>query len=211
HGRTAGLFANPDHNAAFLYCGIPLAAAWAIALVRDQRRNRVIGLTLLALLILAIIVGGAATHSRAGMALLLVAGLSGLLLAWRHDRDQSEQRGQSGRRLLRFAIGANLVVLLLAFQFGFLALMQRVEEQGIQDRRWPITQVTYQAALANLPFGSGFGTFIPVYDKFAPRTHLGYTYINQAHDDWLELWLTRGGPQSPFGVWFFCPVPRSDL
>src|SRR5262249_39958215 len=129
-----------------------------------------------------------------GMALLLVAGLSGLLLAWRHDRDQSEQRGQSGRRLLRFAIGANLVVLLLAFQFGFLALMQRVEEQGIQDRRWPITQVTYQAALADLPFGRGCGPFIPVYEKVAPRTRLGFTYVDQAHDVWLELWLTGGAP-----------------
>ena len=84
------------------------------------------------------------------MALLFVAGLSGLLLAWRHNR------GQSGRRLLRFAIGANLVALLLAFQFGFVAFMQRAEGQGLEDMRWPVAQVTSQAAIANLPFGSGF-------------------------------------------------------
>jgi O-antigen ligase len=143
---------------------------------------------LLALLTLSIIFGLTATQSRAGMALLLVAGLSGLLLAWRHGR------GQSGRRLLSVAIGANIVALILAFQFGFVAFMQRAEQQGIDDIRWPIARITSQAATANLPFGSGFGTFVPVYDEFAPRTLLAETYVNHAHNDWLELWLTGGAP-----------------
>jgi phosphoglycerol transferase MdoB-like AlkP superfamily enzyme len=124
------------------------------------------------------------------MALLVVASLSSLMLAWRHAR------GQSGRRLLYFAIGANLVALLLAFQLGFVGFMQRVEDQGVEDLRWPIAQVTSRAAIANLPFGSGFGAFSPVYEKFAPRTLLmdQHRYVNQAHDDWLDLWLTGGAP-----------------
>jgi O-antigen ligase len=186
--RAVGFFANSNHNAAFLYCAIPFAIAWAIGLVLDHHRGRAIGLALLALLTLTIIFGLATTQSRAGLALLLVAGLSGLLLAWRHNR------GQSGRRLLRVAIGANVVGLILAFQFGFVAFMQRVEQQGIDDVRWPIAGVTSQAAIANLPFGSGFGTFVPAYDEFAPRTLLARTYVNHAHNDWLELWLTGGAP-----------------
>jgi O-antigen ligase len=186
--RAVGFFANSNHNAAFLYCAIPFAIAWAIGLVLDHRRNRAIGLALLALLTLTIIFGLTTAQSRAGLALLLVAGLSGLLLAWRHDR------GQAGRRLLRVAIGANVVALILAFQFGFVAFMQRVEQQGIEDVRWPIAGVTSQAAIANLPFGSGFGTFVPAYDEFAPRTLLALTYVNHAHNDWLELWLTGGAP-----------------
>src|SRR5262249_18208453 len=105
--RAVGFFANANHNAAFLYCAIPFVAAWAIGLVRDHRRNRALGLALLGLMILMIILGITVTRSRAGMALLIVAGLSGLLLAWRH------KRGQSDRRLLHFAIGANLLALLL--------------------------------------------------------------------------------------------------
>ena len=139
--RAVGFFANSNHNAAFLYCTIPFAIAWAIGLVLDHRRNRAIGLALLALLTLTIIFGLTATQSRAGLALLFVAGLSGLLLAWRHDR------GQSGRRLLRFAIGANVVALILAFQFGFVAFMQRAEEQGLKDLRWPVAHITSQAAI----------------------------------------------------------------
>jgi len=186
--RAVGFFANANHNAAFLYSAIPFVAAWAIGLVLDHRRNITIGLVLLALLTVTIIIGLTATQSRTGMALLLVAGLSGPLLAWRHRRDQL------GRRLLRLAIAANVVVLLLAFQFGFVAFMQRTEEQGLKDSRWPVARITAQAAIANLPFGSGFGTFVPVYDQFAPRTLLAETYINHAHNDWLELWLTGGVP-----------------
>jgi hypothetical protein len=206
--RAVGFFSNPDHNAAFLYSAIPFAAAWAIGLVRDNRRSRSIGLALLVLLILMIVIGLTLTQSRAGIALLFVAGLSSLLLAWRHDR------GQSGRHLLGVAIAANLVVLLLAFQFGFVAFMKRVEGQGLQDLRWPIAQVTSQAAIANLPLGSGVGTFLPVYDRFVPRTLIRERYVNHAHDDWLELWLTGGVPAivlmigfltwfgvSTFGLW----------
>jgi O-antigen ligase len=138
---------------------------------------------------LMIIIGLTAAQSRAGIALAFVAGLSGLLLAWRHKRDGS------GRRLLRFAIGANVVALLLAFQFGFVGFMQRAEHaEGMEELRWPVAQITSKAAIANLPFGSGFGTFVPVYDKFAPRTLLAEAFVNHAHNDWLELWLTGGVP-----------------
>jgi hypothetical protein len=199
--RAVGFFANGNHNAAFLYSAIPFATAWAIGLVRDRRWNRAVGLALLMLLILTIIMGISLTRSRAGMGLLFVAGLSGLLLAWRHDR------GQSGRRLLRITIGANLVALLLAFQFGFVGFMQRVEQSGsFEDIRWPAAQVTARAAIANLPFGSGFGTFVPIYEKFAPRTLLNDRLLNHAHDDWLELWLTGGFPAivlaAGFLAWF---------
>ena len=194
--RAVGFFANSNHNAAFLYSAVPFIIAWAIGLVLDHRRNRAIGLALLTLLTLTIIFGLTTTQSRAGMALLFVAGLSGLLLAWRHGR------GQSGRRLLRIAIGANVIALILAFQFGFVAFMQRVEGQGLKDERWPVARITSQAAIANLPFGSGFGTFVPVYDKFAPRTLLAENYVNQAHNDWLDLWLTGGAPAITLVVGF---------
>jgi len=188
--RAVGFFANSNHNAAFLYCAIPFAAAWAIGLVQDHRQNRAIGLALLALLMVAVIIGIAVAQSRAGMALLLVAALSALLLAWRHGRDQSD------RRLLYVATGVTLATLLLAFQVGFIGFMQRVEQGGIEDGRWPIAQVTARAAIANMPFGTGMGSFTPVYEKFAPRKLLldQNRYLNHAHDDWLELWLTGGAP-----------------
>jgi O-antigen ligase len=186
--RAVGFFANPDHHAAFLYSAIPYVVAWAIGLVLDHRGNRTIGLALLALLTLTIIIGLAATQSRTGMALLLVAGLSGILLVWRHDR------GQSGRRLLRFASGAYVVALILAFQFGFVGFVGRFEYQGFEDLRWPAARITSQAAIANMPFGSGLGSFVPIFQRFEPRTIDQSVYVNHAHNDWLELWLNGGVP-----------------
>jgi O-antigen ligase len=154
-----------------------------------------------------IIIGVTVTQSRTGMALLFVAGLSSLMLAWRHDR------GQSSRRLLHFAIGANLVALLLAFQFGFVGYMSRFEHQGFDDIRWAVSQVTSRAAIANLPSGSGFGTFTQVYEQFAPRTLLldGRFYVNHAHNDWLELWLTGGIPAIILTVGFLAWLVASIL
>jgi O-antigen ligase len=188
--RAVGLFANANHNAVFLYSAIPFVTAWIIGLLRDHRRNRGLGLALLALLVVTIIIGVTVTQSRAGMALLFVAGLSSLLLTWRHDR------GQLGWRPVHFALGANVVALFLAFQLGFVGFTQRFESQGFEDLRWPVAQVTSRAAIANLPFGSGFGTFTPVYERFAPRALLldQNRYVNHAHNDWLELWLTGGFP-----------------
>jgi len=186
--RPVGFFANPDHSAAFLYSAIPFIFAWAIGLMIDRRRNLAIGLSLLTLLTLAIIIGLTATQSRAGLGLLFVAGISGILLAWRHGQ------GQSSRHLLRFSIGANIAALAVAFQFGFVGYMNRIEGQGLEDLRWPLARITSQAAIANMPLGSGLGTFVPIYDRFAPRETLQYFFVNHAHNDWLELWLTGGAP-----------------
>ena len=205
-GRAVGFFANPDHHAAFLYSAIPFIVAWAIGLALDHRRNRAIGFTLLTLLTVAVIIGIAATQSRAGIALLVVAGLFGLLLVWRHNRNQA------GRRLLHFAIGINLVALLLAFQFGFLGFMQRVEQtRGIAEIRWPAARITSQAALANMPFGSGLGTFVPIYQRFAPRETLQTFYVNHTHDDWLELWLTGGMPAIVLALCFLAWLATSTF
>jgi hypothetical protein len=202
---AVGFFANANHNAAFLYSAIPFVTAWAIGLMLDLRRNRRLALAWLVLLMLMIIIGVALTRSRAGMALLFLAGLFSILLVWRHDR------GPSGRRLVRIALGVYVVALLVAFQFGFAGLMERLEGGVAGDLRWPIAQVSSQAALANLPLGSGFGTFVPVYDKFAPSELLGGEYVNHAHDDWLELWLTGGVPAIVLAIGFLAWFAASTI
>jgi hypothetical protein len=44
-----------------------------------------------------------------------------------------------------------------------------------------------------MPFGSGLGTFVPIYAMFEkPADLIRDTYINHAHNDILEIWLTTG-------------------
>ncbi len=161
--RAVGFFANSNHNAAFLYCAIPFAAAWGIGLRRQSHRALVV-----ALLLGFIIIGLALAQSRAGLILSVVAGLFCIPLV------MGEGRGISRGRLLGVVTGGSVIALLIAFQFGFVNLAQRVESEAdiMEDLRWPVASVTLKAAQANLPFGTGFGTFVPVYQTIEPRTLL---------------------------------------
>lgn len=190
--RAVGFFANSNHNAAFLYCAIPFAAAWGIGLRRQPRRA-----LLVAVLLGAVIIGLAVAQSRTGLILSVIAGLSCIALVM---CDGSEK---SRRRLLGAVVGGNVIALLIAFQFGFIGMTKRMQDADIiADLRWPVAAVTLKAAEAYLPFGTGFGTFVPVYQAVEPRTLLFERYMNRAHNDWLELSL-EGGLLSIFGLLVF--------
>lgn len=181
--RAVGFFSNANHNAALLYCAVPFAVALGIT---QLRRTRGIAL-LVALLLFAIVIGIAATRSRAGAALGFVAWVSSMTLVWRFGT------GASRRLLTAFAFGTSLLALLLAFQLGFVSLSDRLQDPDIVGAfRWNILAVTLQAVANYFPFGSGFGTFVEVYQHFEPRTILLDKYINHAHNDWLELCLEGG-------------------
>jgi O-antigen ligase len=195
--RAVGFFADSNHNAAVLYCTIPFAAAWCVGLRRQPIRA-----TLVMLLLGAIVIGLALTQSRAGLALGVIAGLCCVVLLLRTGSRQPR------RQLLVFVAGGGVIALLVGFQFGFVGMANRAQNDAdiLGDIRWPVASITLKAAQANLPFGTGFGTFVPVYQAAEPRTLLFDHYMNRAHNDWLELVL-EGGVLSIIGllvflVWF---------
>ena len=49
-----------------------------------------------------------------------------------------------------------------------------------------------EAAKDYLPFGSGIGTFVPIYQRYERLEYLLESYVNRAHNDWLETWLEGG-------------------
>lgn len=184
--RAVGFFANANHNAAFLYSAVPFAVALGIGQFRHKHRTRGVVL-LVALLLFAIVIGIAATRSRAGAALGFVAWVSSMALVWRFGT------GASRRLLTAFAFATSLLALLLAFQFGFVSLSDRLQDpDSVGAFRWNILAVTLHGVANYFPFGSGLGTFVEVYQHFEPRTILLDKYINHAHNDWLELCLEGG-------------------
>jgi O-antigen ligase len=48
------------------------------------------------------------------------------------------------------------------------------------------------AARAFFPFGAGFGTFDPVYRRFEPDALLSTIYLNQAHNEPMQLAIEGG-------------------
>ena len=189
--RGVGFFANQNHQAAFLYGTIAYAAAW-VSLTwasRARRRpsaTRVFGLTFSAILLIALIVGLTATQSRFGIFLGLVAGLCSIPLV------ASLATGAVRGRIIMVAAIANMVALVLVFQFGFVGIAERLSQTLSSDLRWPLVSITANAAKDYFPFGSGIGTFAPIYQRYEPLEYLMEAYVNRAHNDWLETWLEGG-------------------
>ena len=184
--RGVGFFANSNHQAAFLYGAIPYAATWTILARQGSSASRVFRLTFSAILLIALVVGLAATKSRIGILLALVAGLCSIALV------ASLATGAERGRIIKVAAIANAVALLLAFQFGFVGIADRISQTLSSDLRWPLVSITAQAAMDHFPFGSGIGTFVPIFQRYEPLKYLHETYVNRAHNDWLEAWLEGG-------------------
>src|SRR5262249_24843841 len=117
--RGVGLFANSNHQAAFLYGAIPYAAIWASLPRRDPSARRGFRLTFSAILLVLFVIGLPATLSRSGVFLGLVAGLCSIPLV------ASLTSGAERRRIIKVAVAANAVALLLALQFGF-GIVERI-------------------------------------------------------------------------------------
>jgi O-antigen ligase len=185
--RGVGFFANSNHQAAFLCGVVPYAAAWASVAHRGASATRVVRLTFSAILLIALVIGLAATRSRFGMFLGLIAGLCSTALV------ASLGTGAERGRIIKVAAIANMVALLLAFQFGFVGFADRILQETLSsDLRWPLASITTQAAMDHLPFGSGIGTFVPIYQRYERLEFLQESYVNRAHNDWLEAWLEGG-------------------
>lgn len=206
--EAVGFFANRNHYAALLYCLVPIIAAFCIGAVTEVPRGgsfherrasphlvaAAIGIVALVILVVAM----AVARSRAGIGLMLAALLGIFAMAHRRPADASAVKPQAGRSSARRALSALLLVaiglgIIFAAQSALHRLQDRFTADLLSDGRIPLARNTFDAALAFMPFGSGMGTFAHVYPAFEKATD-GFTasYVNRAHNDYLELWLEAG-------------------
>ncbi len=181
-----GFFANKNHNAAFLYSLIPLAAV----VYRQQRAKRG-GLALAALsgFYLLVLLGLMTTGSRSALALGALSWALSYLFLLRDGL--SLARGRA--RLYALAIGAVLVVAALALAFGLDTILARfASDELIGGARAMIAGVSATAAWAFFPFGSGLGTFERVFPLFQTAGTLLPAVVNHAHFDPLEIVIETG-------------------
>ncbi len=183
---AVGFFSNRNHFASMLACVVVLASAWAAdaALGRTASRRDLA----LALAAVAIAVAGVGmTGSRAGLVLLVPAGLGAIALAWRNGVG----RGKGWRVLA--VLGAGFVVAAVLVQLTFGVAIDRLQAGFSQENtRLVAAAGSWSAIKALMPFGSGMGTFVPVYKMFEDTGAVINTYINHAHDDWIEVVLEGG-------------------
>lgn len=192
---AVGFFANSNHFACFLAMLTPLAGAWMIALLLKWSRTRSFARTGIgSFLVLASFVplvilelfAQTLTQSRAGIVLaaLSIFGTFSLMIPYLRSMFRSRLR----RRLYAVAIvGAVLMGSLLVYRF-----VPTLAPEQVDEARYAIATNTLNAAWHYAPFGSGIGTFVPIYEMFEPLEQVRYAYVNRAHNDLAELALESG-------------------
>jgi O-antigen ligase len=184
-GVAVGFFANANHMALLLVISLPFLAA-LLASVRKRNVQRYsAALAIAAGAALVIIVGIALNQSLAGYGLGVPALVASVLIIMRG--------GRAAQRLL----GAAAVLLVIA---GLVALYlsptgnREFNVSTSVNSRATMTETTLRAARDFLPFGSGLGTFRPVYRLYEDRERITRVQVNHAHNDYAELALELGIP-----------------
>ncbi|MBD3729205.1 MAG: O-antigen ligase family protein [Sphingomonadales bacterium] len=174
-GDSIGLFTNRNHHADLIISGMLLLSA--LVLPGQLRRYRLVLSAALVVLALSVI----ATTSRFGITLAAPATLVALLVVWR----------PSPRQALTLGAAAVVGALALFYVPAFSAIFERFGEVG-DDQRLTMARDTLVAARAMWPWGSGYGSFVPVYMAFEDLDMIQARYIVAAHNDYLQLLLEGG-------------------
>lgn len=180
-----GTFANPNHQGTAMLIGLGICLAFAVGAfgARNETTGRprnpwpaiIVGGTLL--------LGLPLTNSRAAVVigvLMLVAAPLAMAVS------RLRRSGQSRRGIAALLLAAGLAALGLSAAMGWM----RVDE--LEEIRWIIRQSTVALAAAHLPWGSGVGSFVPVFQQAFPDVLLMPSYINAAHNDYAQVWLEAG-------------------
>jgi O-antigen ligase len=198
-GSAIGFLANRNHAAAFLASMYPLLAVFAAAgdpprrsgarrLVAAGRGRLAVAISAGIVIIPMLLVVG----SRAGLAL----GAIGIVLAlpvYFMSKPRSE-RAISGRVIL---IGVLILAALaaLSLYFARAEAIERLVTAGSRDElRFKVWPVIAGLTAKYFPLGSGIGSFVEVYQLDEPQRLLHRSYLNHAHNDWLEVVMTAGIP-----------------
>lgn len=139
---------------------------------------------------LLFLLGAILTGSRMGMALIPISlmGQIGILWPWLMRLNIVTKRLLLVGALFALILGAGAV-------FASPVLYNRVARfSQTAELRPEIWKQTLQIISIHLPWGSGIGTFIPVYQAYEPLNIVGFAVINRAHCDYLEWFLETGWP-----------------
>ena len=185
-----GLFANPNHQAQLMLAAIVMTGVLirlGPAPPRRHRRERV-PFHPAWLLFPVFMAGAIMTQSRAGLILLIPALIMAILIS-------------AGRRgLARFfglsGIAVAVLAAMLAILPGGLARGMQIQlELSAGGRITSLPDVLYTLHQF-WPWGSGFGTFVPVFKANENLDLMGDLYLNHAHNDLLELLIEGGLPMA---------------
>jgi O-antigen ligase len=209
NGSAVGFFANRNHAAVLLACMMPMLAVYATASTATDvqlRRRRLITVVIAVVLVPLILVTG----SRSGLFLALV-GLGGAAMLY----GKTAVPIATARKLSRVGNGTVLAsaaaaILSLGFLTYFFARAEAIDRllaaTGGEEKRSDFWVVSVDLFWKYFPVGSGSGSFVEAFQIAEPNTYLDSTYLNHAHNDWIEVAMTWGLPGVLFilaAIWLY--------
>lgn len=196
-GAAVGLFANRNHAAVLLALLIPMLAVYGTANLTgaDKNKTRLIGAFAMFFILIPLIL---VTGSRSGF-LIAILGLGGAALLFSYPSNSHSQITTSflsARRMVSVAVLA--VVGGLVFVTIFFSRATAVERLFGGSAKSDLRQDFWISSLdlwnKFMPLGSGPGSFAEVYRVIEPLPLLDATYLNRAHNDWVETMVVLGIP-----------------
>ncbi|MEJ5207477.1 O-antigen ligase family protein [Denitratimonas sp. CY0512] len=182
----SGVFANKNHQASALAIGLVLVLSKLMDVYsRRSHAQSTASLVLYAAMLALLILVLPLVKSRAGLIIALV--VCGLVLlctgplsprSWRNS-------GHVARVLAVSAFSGLLVGL-----WGAFAWMQ--SEAALDGSRWTMFIMTLRLGVDNAPFGSGFGSYVLMFEQATQGALMRSGYINNAHNDYVQWWFEGG-------------------
>lgn len=185
-GSVVGFFANRNHLATLLLVALPLAGAFLGSALYQAHGDRRFQIALAILFVMMAVVAIGIVRSRAGVLLGGPALLAAGAIAW----TASSSIGKRGALVAMGLVGVASIAAVIAFASS--PLLARFDQEITADDRFGIWAEVSKGAELYLPVGSGIGSFDPVYRAIEPPDALQATYLNHAHNDYLELWMEAG-------------------
>lgn len=186
---AVGFFSNANHHASFLACCMLLAGYWLIERLSDARNGAepatfAFFLTAVAIMAAAVLF----TFSRAGLAFVALIVLAAVIFAAR-------RLNLPRRKLIHGSIVGLLVI--AAALYAFLSDPLVADRMAVDIRgngRLDLVPTFARIAFDYLPFGSGLGSFDPVFRAYETPSELDFNYLNHAHNDYAQLLIEAGLP-----------------
>jgi hypothetical protein len=183
-GSLVGLFANRNHQAAWLVALIPISAALAApGLAASGPPGRSRAFLVLALFPLLAITALGAVRSRAGIILAAPAAIGALAVL---AASRAPRRTLAVLGAVTLAAGATIAV------FAGGPLIDRFVDQPRPEARAETWPAVVDAGRHVMPLGSGAGSFERVFRATEPLDLVGPAFLNHAHNDYLEAWIETG-------------------
>lgn len=184
NGSSVGLFANRNHQAIMLAMIFPMLVVFAN---RSAGQNLIVRKWIAFSSALFIVPLLLVTGSRAGV-FAGIFGVAAAAVVYHRSQPASEKRPAFITQMsqITLAIAAIVSLGVVTNFFSRAVAIDRMLNDGAQESRLDFWKPVIAMTQHYLPIGTGPGGFADAYRVIEPVSLLDSTYLNRAHNDWLE-------------------------